>query len=96
MRLVCWRPFAGCLLLPACPKPLAGAASPVYLPAMALVDPKNPNRPLSLAAIRAMIARGEADVDAGRVSDLDELLAEWEAEDEAERRARVRGKPSAA
>jgi len=63
---------------------------------MALVDPKNPNRPLSLSDIRAMIARGEADVDAGRVSDLDELLAEWDAEDEAERRARVGGKPSAA
>lgn len=63
---------------------------------MALVDPKNPNHPLSLSDIRTMIARGEADVDAGRVSDLDELLAEWEAEDEAERRARVRGKPSPA
>jgi len=63
---------------------------------MALVDPKYPNRPLSLSDIRAMIARGEADVDAGRVSDLDELLAEWDAEDEAERRARVGGKPSAA
>jgi len=48
---------------------------------MALVDPKNPNRPLSLVDISAMIARGEADVDAGRVSALDELLAEWEAED---------------
>jgi len=30
----------------------------------------------------------EAGVDAGRVSDLDDLLAEWEAEDEADRRAR--------
>jgi hypothetical protein len=73
-----------------------GTALQVYLLAMALVNPKNPTRPLCLLDIRAMIARGEADIDAGRVSDLDELLAEWEAEDEAERRARVRGKPSAA
>jgi hypothetical protein len=80
----------------ALPETLAGAASQVYLLAMALVNPKNPTRPLCLSDIRAMIARGEADIDAGRVSDLDELLAEWEAEDEAERRARVRGKPSAA
>jgi hypothetical protein len=52
---------------------------------MALVDPKNPNRPLSLSDVRAMIARGEADVDAGLVYDLD-----------AERRAGARSKPSAA
>ena len=44
---------------------------------MALADPKNPNRPLSLSDIRTMIARGEADGGASRVSDLDELLAEW-------------------
>jgi len=31
-----------------------------------------------------------------RVSDLDELLAEWEAEDRADRPARDRGNPSAA
>ena len=60
-----------------CRKPLAAAGSPILLPAMALADPKNPNRPLSLSDIRAMIARGEADGGASRVSDLDELLAEW-------------------
>jgi len=63
---------------------------------MPFVDPNNPDRPLTLAEIRARIARGEADADDGHVCDLDELLAEWKAEDEADRRGRVRGKPSAA
>jgi hypothetical protein len=63
---------------------------------MPFVDPNNLDRPLTLAEVRASIARGEADADAGRASDLDELLAEWEAEDEADRQARLRGKPSAA
>jgi len=63
---------------------------------MPFVDPNNPDQPLTLAEIRARIARGEADASAGRVSDLDELLAEWEAEDEADRQGPVRGRPSAA
>lgn len=50
---------------------------------MPFVDPKNLRRPLALTEIHAMITRGEADADAGRVSDLDELLAEWDAEDRA-------------
>ena len=62
---------------------------------MPFVDPKNPNRTLTEAEIRAIIARGEADIEAGRFSDLDELLAEWQEEDEADRRACLRGKPAA-
>jgi len=63
---------------------------------MPFVDPNNPDQPLTPAEIRARIAWGEADASAGRVSDLDEFLAEWEAEDEADRQGRVRAKPSAA
>ena len=58
------------------------AAYPLVMP---FVDPNQPDQPLTPAEIRARIARGEADVGAGRVSDLDELLAEWEAEDGADR-----------
>ena len=77
-------------------KPVAPAGCRAYPLVMAFADPNNPDRPLGLAEIRARIARGEADADEGRLSDLDELLAEWEAEDEADRQGRVRGKPSAA
>lgn len=63
---------------------------------MAFVDPNNPDRPLSLAEIRAMIERGRAEAAAGQGTDLDELLAEWEAEDTAALQAQRAGKPSAA
>ena len=76
-------------------KQVAPAAKTTYPPGMPFVDPKNPNRTLTEAEIRAIIARGEADIEAGRFSDLDELLAEWQEEDEADRRACLRGKPAA-
>ena len=57
-KRVCWRPIRRVPASTALPETRGGAASSVYLPAMALVHPKNPNCRLSLPDIRAMIARG--------------------------------------
>ena len=63
---------------------------------MAFADPKNPDRPLTEAEIPAMLERRRAEAEAGLGTDLDLLLAEWEAENAADRRAMRPDKPSAA
>ena len=61
---------------------------------MPFMDPTDPERPLTLVEIRAMLDRGRAE--AGQGTDLNLLLAQWEAEDAADQRAQHSGKPSAA
>ena len=61
---------------------------------MPFMDPTDPERPLTLVEIRAMLDR--ARMEAGQGTDLNLLLAQWEAEDAADQRARHSGKPSAA
>jgi hypothetical protein len=63
---------------------------------MSFMDPSNPERPLTLAEIRAMLDRGRAEAEAGQGTDVSLLLAQWEAEDAADQRAQRSGKPSAA
>jgi hypothetical protein len=63
---------------------------------MPLMDPNNPDRPLTEGEIRATLERGRAEAEAGQGADLDILLAQWEAEDAADRRTQRPDKPSAA
>jgi hypothetical protein len=63
---------------------------------MSFRDPTNPERPLTLVEIRAMLDRGRAEAEAGQGIDLKLLLAQWEAEDAADQQAQHSGRPSAA
>ena len=67
-----------------------------YDPAIPLADPNNPDRPLSVAEIRALLDRGRAEAEAGQGTDLELLLAQWDAEDAADRPTRRTGKSSVA
>jgi hypothetical protein len=67
-----------------------------YVPAMPLADPNNPDRPLSVADVRAMLDRGRAEAATGQGTDLELLLAQWDAEDAADHPTRRTGKSSAA
>jgi len=71
------------------------ANAPKY-PAMALVNPTDPDRPLTMAEVRAILDRGRAEAEAGLGTDLELLLAKWDAEDAAAPPARHPGKSSAA
>jgi hypothetical protein len=77
-------------------KQLALDGRNTYRLTMAFMDPNNPDRPLTAGDIRAMLDRGRAEAEAGQGADLDLLLAQWEAEDAADLRARRPDKPSAA
>jgi hypothetical protein len=63
---------------------------------MPLTDPTNPDRPLTMAEARAILDRGRAEAEAGLGTDLELLLAKWDAEDAAESPTRRAGKSSAA
>ena len=67
-----------------------------YNLAMPFLDPDNPERPLTLLEIQAILDRGRAEAEAGHGTDLNLLLAKWKAEDAADQRAQRSGKPSAA
>jgi hypothetical protein len=45
------------------------------------LTPNNPDRPLTPAEICAILARGRTEAEAGQGTDLEMLLAQWEAED---------------
>ena len=60
------------------------------------MDPTDPERPLTLVEIRAMLDRGRPEAEAEQGTALNLLLAQWKAEDGADQRARHSGKPSAA
>ena len=62
---------------------------------MPFMDPTDPERPLTLVEIRAMLDRARREAEAGQGTDLNLLLAQWETEDGADQRARQSGKPSA-
>jgi hypothetical protein len=72
---------------------VAGVA---YYPGMPFADPNNPDRPLTMAELRAMLDRGRAEAEAGQGTDLELLLSKWDAEDAADHPTRRTGKPAAA
>lgn len=67
-----------------------------YDPKMPLADPNNPDRPLSVAEVRAMLDRGRAEAEAGQGTDLERLLAQWDVEDSADHPTRRTGNLSVA
>lgn len=79
-----------------CGKRVAFGGGVAYYPGMPFVDPNNPDRPLTVAEVRAMLDRGRAEAEAGQGTDLELLLAKWDAEDAADHPTRRTGKPSAA
>jgi hypothetical protein len=77
-------------------KKLASDTRNTYPLIMPFTDPNNPNRPLTLGEIRALLDRGRAEAETGQGADLDGLLAHWEAEDATDLRGQRPDKPSAA
>jgi hypothetical protein len=77
-------------------KEVAVGGGLAYYADMPFVDPNNPDRPLTVAEIRAMLDRGRAEAEAAQGIDLDLLLAKWDAEDAADHPTRQTGKSSAA
>jgi hypothetical protein len=80
----------------ACGKPVAHGGGGAYYRAMPLADPNNPDRALSVAEVRALLDRGRAEAAAGQGTDLELLLAQWDAEDAADHPTRRTGKSSVA
>jgi hypothetical protein len=51
---------------------------------MPFMDPTDLERPLTLAEIRAVLDRGRVEAETREGTDLNLLLAQWEAEDEVD------------